>query len=115
VRKGETIARIAARFGVSAAALADANDLPLRARLSPRRMLVIPDREPETFARASHRRAKTEPARASRTRYRVRKGDTLFSIANRHHTTVDKLREWNRLEQDAAIRPGDRLALSGTR
>ena len=115
VRKGETIARIAARFGVSAAALADANDLPLRARLTPRRMLVIPDREPEAFARVSHRRAKAEPARASRTRYRVRKGDTLFSIANRHHTTVDKLREWNDLEQDAAIRPGERLAVSGTR
>jgi LysM repeat protein len=78
-------------------------------------MLVIPDREPRAYARVSHRRAQAAPTRASRTRYRVRRGDTLFSIANRHHTTVDKLRRWNGLEEDAAIRPGERLAVSGTR
>jgi membrane-bound lytic murein transglycosylase D len=46
VRKGETLARVARRFGVTLAALAEANDLAPRASLSPRMVLVIPDREP---------------------------------------------------------------------
>ncbi|HKB72276.1 MAG TPA: LysM peptidoglycan-binding domain-containing protein [Thermoanaerobaculia bacterium] len=117
VRKGETLARIARRFGVTASALAEANDLPLRARLAPRRTLVIPDREPGAYVvRAGRERGRTATNRGvSRTAYRVRKGDTLFSIATRHHTTVDKLREWNRLDDGKAIHPGERLSVGGTR
>ncbi|HET7451304.1 MAG TPA: LysM peptidoglycan-binding domain-containing protein [Thermoanaerobaculia bacterium] len=114
VRKGETLARVARRYGVSAAALADANDLPRSARLAPPLVLVVPDRDPESLAvRKSGKHAKkTPPPATERAGYRVRKGDTLFSIATRHHTTVDKLRQWNRLDADAEIRPGDRLSIS---
>ena len=118
VRKGETLARVARRFGVSAAALADANDLPRGARLAPSRVLVIPDPDPVSYAtRRRGKRAKDADAggSASQAAYRVRKGDTLFSIATRHHTTVDKLREWNGLEAGGAIRPGDRLSVSSAR
>jgi membrane-bound lytic murein transglycosylase D len=45
VHKGETLARVARRFGVSVVALAQANDLNPRSRLSPQTDLVIPDRE----------------------------------------------------------------------
>lgn len=119
VRKGETLARVARRYGVSAAALADANDLPRGARLAPKRMLVIPDREPETYAVRKSRKSRKSASGANdgiaRAGYRVRRGDTLYSIANRHHTTVDKLREWNRLDENAAIRPGERLSVANGR
>ncbi len=117
VRKGETLARVARRYGVSEASLAEANDLPRGARLVPRRMLVIPDREPDAWTARkgkSRRASNRESSGVARTRYRVRRGDTLFSIATRHHTTVDKLREWNGLE-GTAIRPGERLAVAESR
>jgi len=118
VQRGETIARVARRFGVSAAALAEANDLPVTARLAPRRVLVIPDAE-VTYAsrkkgRARKRNADTVAiprAGFQNSAYRVRKGDTLFSIATRHHTTVEALRNWNRLGPGASIRPGERLSV----
>ena len=118
VQRGETLARVARRFGVSAAALAEANDLAPGARIAPHRVLVIPDREPVFVSKKSRRRAAspagTETIPASgfeKTAYRVRKGDTLFSIATRHHTTVDKLREWNRLADGAQIHPGEKISV----
>ncbi|HET9793225.1 MAG TPA: LysM peptidoglycan-binding domain-containing protein [Thermoanaerobaculia bacterium] len=120
VRKGETLARLARRYGVSEASLAEANDLPRGPRLAPRRTLVIPDREPGAYAVRKSRKERKSADDAgtkglSRVHYRVRRGDTLFSIATRHHTTVDKLREWNRLGDGAAIRPGERLAVAESR
>jgi LysM repeat protein len=107
---------VARRYGVSLASLAEANDLSPRSRLASKRILVIPEREEASVSRRpkkrdSRRNAEaSEPARnPGRIAYSVRKGDTLFSIANSHHTTVQKLREWNRLDASNAIQPGDRL------
>jgi LysM repeat protein len=101
---------------VSAASLAEANDLAPGARIEPHRVLVIPDREPVYVSKKSRRRparpAETETISASgfeKTAYRVQKGDTLFSIATRHPTTVDKLRECNRLADGARSIPGENL------
>jgi len=118
VRQGETLAKVARRYGVSEASLAEANDLPRGAKIAPRRMLEIPDREPEAYAVHKHGKGRRAPAAGEsvvQAHYRVRRGDTLFSIATRHHTTVDKLREWNGLGDGAAIRPGERLAIAENR
>ena len=41
----------------------------------------------------------------------VRSGDSLWTIARRHGTTVKKLLRWNALSADAVLRPGQRLRL----
>jgi LysM repeat protein len=41
--------------------------------------------------------------------YEVRRGDTLFRIANNHGLTVDELRSYNELEGSNMIYPGQRL------
>ena len=46
--------------------------------------------------------------------YRVKRGDTLSSIARSFHTTVASLRSWNRLKSDRLM-PGDRLTVYTTR
>ncbi|MEZ5285485.1 MAG: LysM peptidoglycan-binding domain-containing protein [Vicinamibacterales bacterium] len=33
--------------------------------------------------------------------YRVRRGDTLYAIARRHGTTVERLKAWNNLKSSA--------------
>jgi LysM repeat protein len=54
------------------------------------------------------------PARVERATekviHRVRRGDTLFSIAKRYDTTVEELKEWNRLRSNA-IQIGQRLTI----
>ena len=43
--------------------------------------------------------------------YRVRRGDTLYSIAQRFRMTVEQLRSVNNLGRSSIIRPGDRLRI----
>jgi LysM repeat protein len=42
--------------------------------------------------------------------YKVKRGDTLASIARLFDTTVAKLRSWNRID-GSHIAPGDRLKI----
>ena len=70
VRPGETIERIAAAYGVSAALLAAANAVPPSGALAVGQTLVV---------------------RVPRQVYTVRAGDTLTSIAATHGTTVRQL------------------------
>jgi membrane-bound lytic murein transglycosylase D len=53
----------------------------------------------------------SEPAAAAKT-YRVKRGDTLFSIAQLFDTTVDKLKSLNRIRGNH-ISVGDRLTVRG--
>ncbi|HJR10243.1 MAG TPA: LysM peptidoglycan-binding domain-containing protein [Rhodanobacteraceae bacterium] len=44
--------------------------------------------------------------------HRVRKGDTLWSIARRYHVSVKDLKRWNHLRDDD-VRPGEKLRVNG--
>jgi membrane-bound lytic murein transglycosylase D len=132
VRRGETLARIARRYGVSVSAIASANSLSRHGRVARGRVLVIPGRYREERVRtASLRKGKRGHAEravlASRTRirpagrrpaakhYEVRTGDTLYRIAVRHGTTVAQILAVNALPSWARIRPGDRIKIPGSR
>lgn len=125
VRKGESLPTIARRLRVSRADLAEANYLNTTARVRPGQRLVVPrapsgallaGRTSAPAARAERvAAADTErEAEVTRTVYRVRKGDTLFSIARRHGVSVENLRAWNRLK-GSALSIGDRLQIHSAR
>jgi membrane-bound lytic murein transglycosylase D len=109
VRRGDTLPKIAKRFGVRADELAALNGLPPNAAVKPRRSLEIPEREPRV-AHAKAPATKPEPAAAPKS-YRVQGGDTLYAIARRHGTTVEELSAANNLASSATIKPGDRLTI----
>ncbi len=119
VRRGETLASIAKRFGLSPASLAAANSLPERAKLKRGRAILIPEREirvasgrPEKPRSPKRKQlAASEPSRPPEESYRVRGGDTLYRIALRHGTTVESLMAANSLAAAGTIRPGDRLKI----
>jgi peptidoglycan lytic transglycosylase D len=130
VRRGESIATIARKLNVSRADLAEANQLSIRSAVRTGQELVIP-RAP-TGLIASNARAAAPDAVASRaisgpavvspsrreasatTMYRVKRGDTLSSIARLFDTTVAKIRSWNRLD-GSHIAPGDQLKILAAR
>ena len=133
VRRGETIASIARRFRVARADLAEANSLSVRSRLRAGQELLIP-RAPASLLASRIERPAPEPVVAAsrelggattaaepsggtdpaRVVYRVKRGDTLFSIARVFETTVDALRRWNGLK-GSRITPGDRLTVYSSR
>ena len=179
VRKGETLARFAARNKVSVADLRAANDLGPKARLKRGQVLVVPAPlpapkpapalaeaadapvfaapargevralptpsaavadaaslgldvvappspapaplpsrveipaegfEPEAKKPVAARAASPSPARRSPT-HTVRKGETLYRIANRYGVTIDDLKRANRLGRGSSLRVGQRLSV----
>lgn len=65
----------------------------------------------ERTATASTRRVSAETTGDdARVVYRVKRGDTLFSIARAFDCTIESLRTWNRL-RGSHISPGDRLTI----
>lgn len=133
VKKGESLQSVANKLKVRRADLAEANYLSARAKIKPGQRLVIP-RAPATLLAAQPDRpepvvATTRPASTatpaaaaaakpsadlSRVTYRVKRGDTLSSIARVFRTTVASLRSWNKLKNDRLM-PGDRLTVYTTR
>ncbi len=98
VEEGETLSGIAKRYRILPAEIAEANDLPVGAPLEEGRKLIIPA--------ASH----PEAAAGKLVRYRVRRSDTVASIADEFDVSVAELRKWNGLRSNHVSR-GARLKI----
>ena len=127
VKKGETLVSIAKKLKVNRTDLAEANYLSTRAKVATGERLIIPrapallaartdNPAPETESRqvdvalaSTPAPATDKPDQASLT-YRVKRGDTLFSIAKLYRTTVASLKTWNRLRSNS-IQVGQRLTI----
>jgi membrane-bound lytic murein transglycosylase D len=115
VKPGETLASIARRYGVTSTQLREMNELRT-SRVKARQEIRIPlsTRPAATSAsaatKAAVRPASTGNGSGGAQTYRVRAGDTLYSIAREFDTTVDALKRLNRLASDR-IKIGDRLTI----
>ena len=133
VRKGETLLTVARRFGVARSDVAEANNLSTKARLHAGQEIIIPRAPATLLAARTERTAPTAVAsrslasdaerptatHASNTQltqvtYRVKRGDTLSSIADLFDTTVAKIKSWNRLHSNAVM-AGTRLKIMRAR
>ncbi|BCW93226.1 MAG: hypothetical protein KatS3mg007_1120 [Thermoanaerobaculum sp.] len=113
VRPGDTIAAIARRYRVSPETIMAANNITNPRALRVGRELVIPKAGWSAATVAENREKPRSRAQSIRNplRYRVRPGDTLYSIAKRHGLTVEAIRAKNNLS-GTVIRPGDVLYLA---
>ena len=109
VRRGDSLWLIARRHGVKVKQLAAWNGLSVESILVPGQRLTV-HRERSGPVPATLR---TNPPASSRanTFHVVQYGDTLSEIAVRHGTTVLALTEFNRIEEDAVLLPGQKLRL----
>jgi membrane-bound lytic murein transglycosylase D len=103
VGRGETLSTIAARYGTSVEAIMRANRIRSANRIWPGQRLEVPVRGRSAATAA----VPADPAAAT---YTVRSGDTLSTIARRHRTTVDRIKQLNTLSSDA-LTPGQVLRL----
>jgi len=92
VEQGETLSSIAKQYRVSPAEVADANDLALGASLEEGQKLIIPAA------------ARAEASSGKVIRYRVRRTDTIATIADEFDVTPSELRQWNHLKGDHVVR-----------
>ena len=103
IKPGDSLSRIARQHGVTIKAIRRVNGLK-DSRIRAGRDLVIPLSDSTTFASTS-----SNALSRQRLRYRVRKGDSLYTIARRFQVSVTDLKRWNRVGR--YIRPGEKLTV----
>jgi membrane-bound lytic murein transglycosylase D len=119
LKPNETLAQVAARAGVSEAQLREANRVPPRYRLAPGSTILIPRDEtmdediPATMVNASFTLV-PEQSNLRQVTYRVRRGDTLNSVAARWRVEPSDIVAWNNLRSNTLF-AGQRLNLTVAR
>jgi len=114
VQKGETLWRIAERYDTSVDQICAWNKLSPVRPLSPYRELVILAKNAEPAEALPFFKTGGENAVHSvyqQFRYRVKKGDSLWSIAHRFGVSLAELCQWNRLSERYRIQPGQNLMI----
>jgi len=112
VRAGETLSTIAARYGTSVDALVRLNRLRNAHRLAVGQRLQVPVRGGR--GAASQPRTVVMVAPGESVEHVVAPGESLWQIAGRYGTTVERLRSDNQLRRDAVLQPGQRLVVRGS-
>jgi membrane-bound lytic murein transglycosylase D len=112
VRRGETLSRVAQRFGVSVAAIRETNSLRSN-RLRVGQDLLIPVSGRKLLIADAKGATKAAKASAGRMKvvHRVRRGETLYSIARRYNVYVSQLTQWNVMRKSDVLRMGQRLKI----
>ena len=127
VKRAESLATIARKLKVSRTDLAEANNLSIRSRVRIGQELIIP-RAPTTLLAGRTERtapaalasrpvtgsatvADAAPRLQSPVVYRVKRGDTLFSIAQLFDTTVARIKSLNKIRGNAVV-AGVRLKIA---
>lgn len=103
VRRGETLSRIAQRYGSSVSSIMRSNNIRSANRIWPGQRLKIPAKGAVVSSSPSF-----NPVEGTHT---VRRGENLYSIARRYSTTVERIKHDNRLSS-STIHPGQKLKVS---
>ncbi len=121
IRQGDTLSTIARRYHTGVGQIKELNGLRGH-RIRAGRDLLIPVRmvgsgpvvfDKQIYQTGSPGTLASAPSGFSgkTTRYRVRRGDSLWKIARRYNLQVADLKRWNGMGHSTAIKPGQRLRL----
>ncbi len=112
VQRGESFWTIARRYNVTHRQVAAWNGMAPGDTLSVGKKLVIWTHG----AVASAEQPRTSPTDAlgnttRKLRYTVRNGDSLYLIARRFRVGIDQIAQWNGIDRNKILRPGQKLSL----
>ncbi len=100
VRKGETLSTIARRYGTSVKSIMRTNRLKSSRTIQVGWKLKIPGKK-RYASTLSSKKSSAKACPSSARRYAVRKGDSLWKIANRFRTTTKAIQTANRMSGTA--------------
>lgn len=108
VKRGETYASIAQRYGTTVNALMNSNRKARGKSIQAGRSLRVPVRSTRYASSKSNRASGTS---ASVVNYKVKKGDTLSVLAGRFNVSVNEIRESNGLKNNT-LRAGQTIKIN---
>ncbi len=110
VRRGENVATIAKRYGVSKGSLIAANDISTKHKLRAGTMLVVPRGRAAYVEDSSEGETSTVRTKKLVT-YRVKKMDSVSQIARKFGVTPAQLKSWNSITAKNPLRAGRTLKI----
>lgn len=111
VRNGESLWTIARHYHVSVAELAHWNGISPHGLLHVGQKISIRPRRSVAEVSASKAAAPVATANGRKMFYTVHNGDSLYSISSRFDVSVSSIANWNNLDPDDYLHPGQRLEL----
>ena len=113
VKRGDNLHEIARCYGVTVPVVRTANNLRSNLLRSGQDLLIpISTRplKPEVI-RTAYRASTSRAARGEPVIHRVRRGDTLSSIARRYNVVAGQLAKWNLMQMSDVLRLGQKLKI----
>lgn len=108
IQQGESIGKIAKKYGVEPEAISSLNDIRDKSKLKAGDELVIPVGGPRK-SKAVEVAAKAKPGASLA--HVVERGDTLSSVARRYGLSLQRVIDLNSLTGEEVLKPGDRLVV----
>ncbi|MEZ4751579.1 MAG: LysM peptidoglycan-binding domain-containing protein [Bdellovibrionota bacterium] len=118
IRRGDNLYLISRRFGVSIKEITDLNGMSRRTSLRVGKQLMIPSyanastptKDRAVAAKTRPKITKAKPSDGFIT-HKVKKGESLWSIAVKYNVTVQQIFRWNKLRR-SQIQPGKTLKIN---
>ncbi len=124
VKKGESFPKIAKLYRVyrvDPEPILEINRLNKKSRLSTGMNLLIPlpkeqnDPKPDSLVKKKSNGMEQHSKSVETTTYKIKKGDSLWSIANEMGVNIGALSRWNNLHPEKKLMPGDKLKIRMTK
>ena len=120
-KRGENIANIAKKFGMQLSQLLHINDLPSSKKIKNSSTILVSSNhqnEPtalnnvisQTVFEDEVKVEKTASSKAKKSTYTVKRGDTLYSIANKFNVGIPDLKKWNKA-LSSKLKPGKKITI----
>ena len=116
VKRGETLKKIASCYGITTSDLATANNLLVKSKVRSGKILHIPISRNEILneKKLQSNLASYEEENQDGNKkiiHKVKRGETLNSIAKKYNVSESKIRNWNGLKYGKKIKVGKRLKI----
>ena len=106
IKSGDSLYRIAHKNNTTVTKLRKANGMKKGEVLKMGKMIKVPKQVTSSKKKKKVVKKTTRKKTTTLAKYRIKKGDTLSSIARKNHTTVAKIRKANGMKKGATLRLG---------
>lgn len=111
IKKGETIDKIAQRYGTNTTAIKDVNRMSGNTIRAGNTLLIPKSQKPLKEYALTQTQRYAKSSNSKKTVHKVKRGDNLWDISRTYGVSVDKLCIWNGIKKNSVLKLGQKLVV----